>query len=159
MQRGTKTVSLAELYPIIEEVLASGGTFSLTVTGTSMYPFILGARDQVTLSPPPSRLKRYDLPLYRRRSGQFVLHRVVRVEKDGTYTMCGDHQTALEKGIRQEQIIAIATAYTRKGTHLTNRNLIYRCYRVLWTRLLGLRPVFFRLRDLCAAVKYHFRKT
>ena len=103
------------MYPLIREVLDADGTFSLTITGTSMYPFILGGRDQVTLSKLTRPLKKNDLPLYRRRDGAFVLHRVVRVEQDGTYTMCGDHQNQLERGIRPEQMIALATAFVRKG--------------------------------------------
>ena len=39
-----KKVSMEELYPLMEEILSSGGSFSLTVTGSSMFPFILGER-------------------------------------------------------------------------------------------------------------------
>ncbi len=139
-------IRLADFYPLIRENLDSGGTFTLTITGTSMYPFILGGRDQVTLSPITGELKKNDLPLYRRDDGAFVLHRIVKVEKDGTYTCCGDHQTQLEKGLRREQMIGIATAYVRKGKRISNRNVIYRCYRTVWTwlrkyRNFWLRPV------------------
>lgn len=156
--RGAKSVSLSELYPLMRDILAGGGSFTLTITGTSMYPFILGGRDKVTLSPVTKELKKNDLPFYRRADGAFVLHRIVKVEKDGTYTMCGDHQTLLEKGIRKDQILAIATEYTRKGKHLTNRNILYRMYRTVWTWALKARPVYFRFVDLCSAVKYHFGK-
>lgn len=141
------TVALAELYPLIREILDGGGEFTLTITGTSMYPFILGGRDRVTLSPICGRLKKNDLPLYRRRDGSFVLHRVVRVEDDGSYTMCGDHQWMLERGIRQEQLIALATAYVRKGRTITDRNVLYRVYRTVWTWVLPRRYVFFRWND------------
>lgn len=147
VSHAVQDVALADLYPLMREILDGGGSFTLTVTGTSMYPFILGGRDRVTLSPLPKKLRKNDLPLYRRGDGAFVLHRIVRVEKDGTYTMCGDHQTALEKGIRHEQLIAIATAYVRKGRRLTNRNLLYRIYRVLWTWVLPWRGGIFRCRS------------
>lgn len=136
-------VQLADFYPLIKETLDGGGTFSLTITGTSMYPFIVGDRDQVTLSPITGRLKKNDLPLYRRSNGAFVLHRIVKVEKNGTYTCCGDHQWQLEKDLKQEQMIGIATEYVRKGKHLTNKNLIYRFYRMTWTWVLKYRWVFF----------------
>ncbi len=148
-EHGTKCVSLAEMYPLIREVLEAGGTFSLTVTGTSMYPFILGGRDQVTLSPITRPLKKNDLPLYRRCDGAFVLHRIIRVEPDGTYTMCGDHQAAPERGIRPEQMIALATAFVRKGHHLTERNVLYRMYRTVWTWLRSVRPWIFELDSRC----------
>ena len=138
-------VHLADFYPLIQEKLDQGGTFSLTVTGQSMYPFILGNRDQVTLSPVTDKLKKNDLPFYRRANGQFVLHRIVKVEKDGTYTCCGDHQWWREKGLKHEQMIGVATAYVRKGKHLTNRNVLYRCYRTLWTWVLPWRKYIFAI--------------
>lgn len=153
ISRGAISVSLNELYPLIHERLQEGQSVTMTITGTSMYPFILGGRDRVTLSPITGELKKNDLPLYRRRNGAFVLHRIVRVEKDGSYTCCGDHQWQLEKGLRREQMIGIATEYVRKGKHLTNRNLLYRVYRTLWTWLLKARPLFFKLIGLCTAVK------
>ena len=142
-----KKVNMAELYPLMKEILDAGGSFKLTVTGSSMFPFILGGRDQVTLSPLPPKLKKNDLPLYRRRDGAFVLHRIVRCEKDGTYTCCGDHQWTLERGLEQDQMIALATAYVRKGRALTNRNLLYRGYRMVWTWIIPLRPCFFKLHE------------
>ena len=109
------------------------------------HPFILGNRDRVTLSPITGKLKKNDLPFYRRANGQFVLHRIVKVEKDGTYTCCGDHQWWLEKGLKHDQMIGVATEYVRKGKRLTNKNIIYRIYRTVWTWLLRYRKYFFAL--------------
>lgn len=138
-------IHLADYYPLIRGTLDQGGTFSLTITGQSMYPFILGNRDRVTLSPITGKLKKNDLPFYRRANGQFVLHRIVKVEKDGTYTCCGDHQWWLEKGLKHDQMIGVATEYVRKGKRLTNKNVIYRIYRTVWTWLLRYRKYFFAL--------------
>lgn len=151
-------ISLADYYPLIQETLDQGGTFSLTITGTSMFPFIVGGRDKVTLSPLPEKLKKNDLPLYRRANGAFVLHRIVKVCKDGTYTCCGDHQWWLEKGLRREQMIGLATEYVRKGRTLTNRNVLYRIYRTVWTWVLPLRPKFFRLNGMWHGLKRRLKK-
>ncbi len=156
ISRGAISVSLNELYPLIHERLKEGQSVSLTITGTSMYPFILGGRDRVTLSPITGDLKKNDLPLYRRKNGAFVLHRIVRVEKDGSYTCCGDHQWQLEKGLRREQMIGIATEYVRKGKHLSNRNLLYRLYRTVWTWVLKARPFFFCIDTYARAIVRRF---
>lgn len=154
-----KKVNMAELYPVMKEVLDSGGSFKLTVTGSSMFPFILGGRDQVTLSPLPQKLRKNDLPLYRRRDGAFVLHRIIRCEKDGTYTCCGDHQWVTEPGLEYDQMIALATAFVRKGREVTNRNLLYRMYRTLWTWIIPLRPYLFGLHNMWRRRKiFIFRK-
>ena len=73
------SVRLAQLLPLMQERLAAGESVQFTPQGTSMRPTIYGGRDQVILSPLPPKLKKYDLPLYRRDNGQFVLHRIVEV--------------------------------------------------------------------------------
>lgn len=136
-------VRLADYYPLIREKLDQGGTFSLTVTGQSMYPFFLSGRDQVTLSPICGKLKKNDMPFYRRTNGKFVLHRIVKVEKDGTYTCCGDHQWWLEKGLKHEQMIGVVTSFVRKGKRMTNKNVLYRIYSTVWTWILPCRRYIF----------------
>ena len=102
-----------EIIPLIKERLSAGYEVSFSPSGTSMLPFIKEGRDSVTLVAPPKRLKKYDLPLYQRDNGQYVLHRVVGVGQ--TYTCIGDSQFVLEKGIKQEQIIALCVAITKNG--------------------------------------------
>lgn len=143
---------LEDFYPLIRETLNNGGTFTLTITGTSMFPFILGNRDCVTLSQITEPLKKNDLPFYRRDDGAFVLHRIVKVERDGTYTCCGDHQWQPEYGLRRDQMIGIATSYVRKGKKLTNQNLLYRIYRTVWTWVLPYRWVYFSARSRIARI-------
>lgn len=149
------------MYPIISEVLENNGTFSLTITGSSMYPTILGKRDQVTLVKAPATLKKYDLPLYRRKSGQFVLHRIVNIEADGTYTCCGDHQWELEKGLKQEQMIGLATEFVRKGRHFTAENRHYVRWVHFWVWFLPARRYWFgfeqKVRRLLALSRAAFR--
>lgn len=142
-----KKVEVEDLYPLIQEVLNAGGTFKLTVTGSSMSPFLGSGRDQVTISPIPSMIRKNDVLFYRRRSGQFILHRVVKVCKDGTYTCCGDRQYYLEKGLERDQMIGVVTEFVRKGRHFTNRNIFYRMYRTVWTWLFPLRPYIFAVRS------------
>ena len=86
-----KKVRLSEMLPAMEETLSAGGTVKLPITGTSMLPLLVAGRDNVVLKKADLPLRRFDLPLYRRKGGAFDLHRVVAVEKDGTYTMCGDN--------------------------------------------------------------------
>ena len=93
---------LADAIEVIEEVLASGGEFRMYPKGTSMLPLIVQTRDSVVLKRNfEDGAKKHDIAFYRRRNGQFVLHRVMDICDDGTYTMCGDNQTELEKGIEK----------------------------------------------------------
>ena len=141
-----KRVHLAEMLPIIEETLAAGGTVKLPITGTSMLPLLHCGRDTETLTAVSSHLKKYDLPLYRRKDGAFVLHRVVKVQADGTYTMCGDNQWVKEPNIHEEQCIGVVCAITRNGKTVSVHNTTYKLYTRVWHLLLPVRKYFVKLR-------------
>ena len=94
-----------------------------------MLPAIREGRDTVMLSRAVPPYARGDLLLYRRTNGVLVLHRVVRVETDGTLTMRGDNQLASERGIREEQVIAAVKRYFRNGREIRTDSLRGRLYR------------------------------
>ena len=95
-----------------------------------MLPMLREGYDTVTLSPLPARLKKYDLPLYRRENGQFVLHRIVRVGK--SYRCIGDNQFLYEDGVTREQMIAVVSSFTRGGRVIPVTSLGYRLYCRVW---------------------------
>lgn len=151
--KASKAIWLQEIFPVMQETLDAGGSFRLTVTGSSMVPTLLGGRDCVTLVKPPETLQKGDLPLYRRRNGAFVLHRVVAVAEDGSYVLCGDHQWVKEPGIRQEQIVGLVSEIERKGKQFTVDNRRYRRWVRFWIRALPMRHALFRIHGLPAAFK------
>lgn len=122
--------ALSQIMPLIREQLDSGRNVKISPKGTSMLPMIHQGRDSVTLSPLPDKLKKYDIPLYRRDNGQYVLHRVIKV--DVTYTCMGDNQFDPEPGLRREQMIAVVTAFSRNGREHTVNEFPYLLYCRLW---------------------------
>lgn len=124
-----KEVRLDDVMPTIRELLAKGQSVRLYPKGVSMLPMLRQNIDSVLLSPVQGKLKKYDLPLYQRRSGQYVLHRILKVED--TYTCIGDNQFTYEKGVRQEQLIAVVTGYYRDEEYRSVTSLRYKCY-VRW---------------------------
>lgn len=141
-------VSLQELEPILRQTLEAGGSVRLPVTGTSNLPTLAPDRDLVTLVKAEQPLKKGDLPLYKRDSGQFVLHRVVSVQADGSYCCCGDHQWKKEPGIRPDQILGRVSQICRKGREISADNKHYRFWIRLWLFLLPCRWLLVRV--------YHF---
>ena len=71
-------IPAATLAPIIEEQLREGKTVRFAPKGRSMLPMIREGRDTVTLCAVDRPLKKYDIGFYRRRDGQYVLHRIVK---------------------------------------------------------------------------------
>ena len=140
-------ISMSESEELIREVVESGGEFQLYPRGTSMLPLLRQGKDSVVLVKVPEHIKRGDIPLYRRADGHYVLHRVIRAEKDGTYTMCGDNQTQLERGITRDQMIATVSAISRKEKMRSVRAISYRAYCFFW-RSFFIRRVYFKLRRI-----------
>lgn len=126
----TKDMQLETLLPLIEEQLAQGKCVRFMPHGVSMLPMLREGIDSVTLSPVKERLKKYDLPLYRRDNGNFVLHRIIRSGE--TYTAMGDNQFVPEPGLRHDQMIAVVTAFTRGKREISVTCWHYRTYCRFW---------------------------
>ncbi len=135
----TERYSFSALYPILKEEIDRGNSFSFTAFGSSMHPFIRGGTDRVTLSPVTEKLRAGDVVFYRRQNGMFVLHRIIRVKKNG-FDLCGDNQYWLESGIRPEQVIAIMTKLEKKEQILYPFSLKSR----IWRLFLPFRRLFLR---------------
>ena len=116
--------------PLMREALAAGKSVSFSPMGISMLPMLRQGIDTVTLSPIAGKLKKYDLPLYRRDNGKYVLHRIV--EAGEVYTCMGDNQVDPEPGLRQDQMIAVVTAFSRGDRQIPVTNPWYRCYCIIW---------------------------
>ncbi len=145
MKKIQREVAFDDLMPFIEESFRQGLTVTISVTGNSMKPLFFHKRDSAVLSAcDPHSLKRGDVPLYRRDNGQYVLHRIVRVEKD-SYTLTGDAQWKLEVGLPKDNVLAVMTGFVRKGKSVDCQNFGYRVYVTVWMWLRPLRPLIVRV--------------
>ncbi len=127
-----KTVlsNLEDMLPLMKECLDAGQSVKFSPRGISMLPMIRQGKDSVSLSRPPEKLKKYDIPLYQRKNGHYVLHRVVRVGE--TYTCIGDNQFIFEEGIEHDQVIALCTSITRNGKTMSVNSPKWRLYAIFW---------------------------
>ncbi len=139
-----REMPLALLMPLIRERLAEGQSVRFSPKGTSMLPMLRQGVDSVVLSPLQGKLKKYDLPLYQRRDGSFVLHRIVKAGK--TYTCIGDNQFQLEHGVRHEQMIGVVTAFYRDKKRWEISSAWYWLYCRLWHFSRFPRHVLIRLK-------------
>ena len=122
--------SMDAMVPLMKEALSLGRSVRFSPKGISMLPMLRQGRDSVVLSPAPERLRKYDIPLYLRDNGQYVLHRIV--ESGDTYTCLGDNQFQAEPGVRADQIIGVVTAFYRDERMIPVTNIGYRLYCRLW---------------------------
>lgn len=127
-----KEVLLDDIIEIIKEKLNNGGTVTFTPKGKSMLPMLRDGEDVVVLSKPQGKLHLFDIPLYKRKDGTYVLHRIVNYDIDGAYVLCGDNQFSYEHGVKDEDIFGVVTAFYRKGKVYTVKSFRYRLYINFW---------------------------
>lgn len=121
---------MKDLVPLFCERLAAGQTIRFSPQGVSMLPMLRQGVDSVVLSPLPDQLRKYDVPLYQRDNGKYILHRIVAVGE--TYTCIGDNQFDLEHGVRQDQMIALVTGFYRGDKFHSVTEPGYRLYCRFW---------------------------
>lgn len=144
MEPTPKSVDMNAYLPVLTDLAAQGHTVSLPVTGNSMSPFLVHGRDRICLQKPEGPLKRGDMALFRRRNGVYVMHRVCRVDPDGTCYLVGDGQRDVEGPIAPEQVLGLVVRVCRKGRWLGPENLLWRFFAGPWLGLRPLRPLLCR---------------
>lgn len=120
---------------------SSNGEYIAAATGDASKIFNGMIRNNSTI------LKKYDLPLYKRPKGQYVLHRIIKVRKND-YIICGDNRWKSEI-VPHEWVIAVAIGYYKNGNFISVNNENYLKY----LKTLGIRRKKLWLRSLLKRIK------
>ena len=126
-----------------EDILNRDGRLIYSSVGDSMLPMIRQGRDLLVIEKPSGRLKRYDIPLYKRDNGRYVLHRILKV-RDRDYVICGDNRWNPEYGITDRHIIGVLTAVITDGVEKPLKGWRYSLYVFLWCRLFPVRALILK---------------
>ncbi len=127
-----------------EQELNQKGKLIYTNVGDSMLPLIRQDKDLMIIERPSGRLKKYDVPLYKRDNGQYVLHRILKV-RETDYIICGDNRWQKEYGITDRQIIGVLTGIVRNKKMISVENKMYLLYVHLWCDFFPVRAVMLRI--------------
>lgn len=114
-----------------EEELDKKGILVYTNKGNSMYPLIRQRKDVLIIKKVNTRLKKMDIPLYKRESGQYVLHRIIKVNEND-YVIRGDNTYYNETGIRDDQILGVLSGVIRSGKEISVNSFGYKLYSYFW---------------------------
>ena len=137
--KNSYTCSMEDISPVLEQLLQDGREVRIRVTGNSMYPLLRDRRDSVLLvKAEPGRLRKYDIPLYRRENAQYILHRIIQV-KNGVFNINGDNQYVKEFPILPEQVVAVTKGVYRGERYISCKNWYYWIYARLWVWFLPFR--------------------
>ena len=145
--QNNRLLTVSEALACLPALLQEQNLVPLLVTGNSMTPFLRDRRDVVYLrNPRQFPAKTGDIILFSRPSGKaLVLHRIVGVNRDGSYTVNGDAQVWCE-GVAPAQVLAVVAYISRDGrTPYSARRWDKRLLNGIWRKLRRVRPWIFRI--------------
>lgn len=135
-------------YSTFEEEIDRQGHLVYSNVGDSMLPLLRQGKDVFVISrKPEGRLKKYDVPLYKRDDGTYVLHRILKVRKED-YILCGDNRWRTEHGVTDRQVLGVMTAVIRDGKAISVTDWRYRLYVHLWCDFFPVRVLVLWMKAL-----------
>ncbi len=141
-----------------EEQLAIKGRLIHPNTGDSMMPLLREGKDLMVIEPrPQGRCKRYDAVLYKRPSGKYVMHRILKVRKND-YVLCGDNRCKREFGVQDDWILGVLTAVIRDGKTIPVTDRRYQRYVHLRCDFFWIRVFLIRFGRLLGKLKRKNKK-
>lgn len=131
-------IDTREYVGMLKELTEEGKEVSMLVFGSSMAPFLIHARDMIYFKKPDRELQKGDIVFFRRKSGQFVMHRIWKIRPEGYYIV-GDAQTQIEGPVKREQIFALITKVRRKEKWLEPGDFWWEFFEHVWLHMIPLR--------------------
>lgn len=129
---------------VLQREILSGRPVLLHTKGVSMQPLLFEGKTRVLVIRANLPLGENDLALFRRKNGQIVLHRIIRVDGD-IYYIRGDNCIELEK-VAGEDILGVVMEIHRKGKIFPVTNRWYLLYVHVWNVIYPMRRVYYRFR-------------
>lgn len=141
-------------YSTIEQSINQHERVLTHTVGVSMEPLLHDRKSTVVLEKCNMPLKRYDVVLYHRPTGEYVLHRVIGAIDNSMYVIRGDNCIANEI-VPAEWIIGIMTGYyaDEKNIYVSCESKRYQRY----LKTLGWRHKFLELSALSKRVRRKLR--
>ena len=139
-------------FATFEELLEKDGYIVYTNVGCSMMPLLREKRDLMVVQRKTGKpLQKHDVVLFKRpvrnAPDAYVLHRIEKLNPDGSYWIVGDNSFCGET-VREKQIIGVLSAVIRDGKTIPVTQLSYRVYVKLWYFLYPARYLLRRAHNL-----------
>lgn len=100
-----------------DEALKISSEISVLTSGISMEPMLREHRDIAVVERVNRKLKKNDVPLYRKAGcSQLVLHRIIKITDNG-YVIRGDNLYRKEYDVKDKDIVGVLKAFYRKGKY------------------------------------------
>ena len=127
-------------FEVRKNIIETKGVYVTTPSGSSMLPFIKGGRDSIAIEKLCGEPSRMDICLFRRQDGGFVIHRLIRKDKDG-YVFRGDNCYYCDRGIKDADVIGVMTGFYRGSRYVSAKSRGFRFLSYVWHLAYPLRYV------------------
>ena len=104
--------SINEVVRLMYEAFDDNLDFSFPINGSSMRPFLY--KDDIVRLRKCQRAYPGDIVFYKH-GDNYILHRVIKVNKDGSYNIVGDHQTKCDLNVDSSMLIGVVVAYKKRN--------------------------------------------
>lgn len=154
-----KMLETEEYIDLLIEIVREGHEVTLRVIGHSMEPFLIHERDFVLLSPIRNSLQKGDIALFKRENGQYILHRICKIRREGFYFV-GDNQNIcdIEGPIKREKIYAVVHKVNRQRVEIQEGDCIWQFFKREWLWNIRWRRYMKKLLSLICRSKIMFKK-
>lgn len=138
---------------LIKTIQEQGKVVTVPV-GISMWPMLKNRKDHIVIVRIDRPLRRYDVPMYRLASGKFVLHRIIKVRKDGRYVICGDNLLHKEYHVREEDFVGVLAGFFKGDRYIDcETNRWYHAYVYIWRFLYPIRCCLLLAKSCAGKIK------
>lgn len=142
---GTAQISANELFSAMEELLAQGRQAAFVVTGMSMWPLLCHGRDRVVVEQcDPTALCKGDIVLLQTPLGNYLLHRVTKIQGDLIQTT-GDGNCFRDGFFPRSCVKAQVVQVVRRGKVIPCSAFRWRLVFALWMQLYPFRGTLLSL--------------
>lgn len=138
----------------MEQALRENGKIVTVPVGISMWPMLKNRKDHIVIVAIDRPLRRYDVPMYRRTNNHFVLHRIIKVCKNGRYVICGDNLWRKEYHVRDKDIVGILAGFFKGNRYIDcETNRWYHLYVYIWRFLYPFRACLLFAKEYGSKIK------
>ena len=118
-----------------------------------MMPFLIDRRDQVLIKRIERPLKKGDIAFFQRENGQYIMHRIHFMRKDGRtgenqFYFIGDGQKNIEGPIKETRIFGVITGVLRKVKYLDEHTFTWGFFENIWRYVIPFRPLIIKIYSL-----------
>ena len=134
-----------------EELMEKNGFIAYSFKGTSMLPLLKQEKDIVVIKKQDTDVfHEFDIVLFRRNLAEnrkeYVLHRIIKDNNDGTYWIIGDNTMAGET-VKKEDILGTLKSIKRNNKTLKLDSSLYKAYVYTWCKHYKIRIFLTKIKN------------